>query len=42
MNVPVLRVLTEVLAKMVKGHLAANVLKPTKDVYVKVSFSYMT
>jgi len=35
MNVPVLRVLTEVLAKMVKGHLAANVLQPTKDVYVK-------
>jgi len=35
MNVPVLRVLTEVLAKMVKGSLAAHVLQPTKDVHVK-------
>ena len=39
MNVPVPRVLTEVLAKMVKGRLAAHVLQPTKDVHVKVSFT---
>jgi len=41
MNVPVLRVLTEVLAKMVKGRLAAHVLQPTKDVHVKVSFTFV-
>lgn len=39
MNVPVPRVLTEVLAEMVKGRLAAHVLQPTKDVHVKVSFT---
>ena len=41
MNVQVLRVLTEVLAKMVKGRLAAHVLQPTKEFYVKVSFSFV-
>ena len=38
MNVLVLLVLTEVLAKMVKGRLAALVSQPIKDVHVKVSF----
>ena len=38
MNVLVLLVLTEVLAKMVKGRLAALVPQPIKEVHVKVSF----
>ena len=41
MNVLVLLVLTEVLAKMVKGRLAALVPQLTKDVHVKVSFSFV-
>lgn len=41
MNVLVLLVLTEVLAKTVKGRSAALVPQLTKDVHVKVSFSFV-
>ncbi len=40
MNVPVLCVSMEELAKMAKGRLAAYVHQPTKEVHVKVRFSY--